>query len=92
MNTRHARVRAQQRGMPPIVGELLDDYGAEQYDGHGGVVVYLNKKSRRMIKRALGPRAVAHLHERLRDPYKVRAIDDGRTVTIGHRKSHIRRR
>ena len=35
MNTRHATTRAQQRGLPPLVDQLLDRYGEEQHDGHG---------------------------------------------------------
>jgi hypothetical protein len=43
MNTRHAEVRAQQRGIPPMVDQLLDLYGQEEYDGHGAITLYLNK-------------------------------------------------
>ena len=38
MNTRHAEFRAQQRGIPPIIDQLLDLYGHEEHDGHGGVI------------------------------------------------------
>ena len=38
MNSRHAATRAQQRGIPPLVDQLLDLYGQEEHDGHGAVV------------------------------------------------------
>ena len=31
MNTQHAEIRAQQRGIPPLVDELLDRYGHEHH-------------------------------------------------------------
>ena len=91
MNTRHAQTRAQQRGIPPLIDELLDRYGAEQYDGHGCVVVYLNKNSIRQMERDLGQRPVARLSEWF-TAYKVRALNDEATVTVGHRTSRVRRR
>lgn len=33
----HAATRAQQRGIPPFVANLLDNYGHREFDGHGGV-------------------------------------------------------
>ena len=35
MKTVHATIRAQQRGVPPLIEDWLLDYGAEQFDGHG---------------------------------------------------------
>lgn len=32
----HAATRAQQRGIPPFVANLLDNYGHREFDGHGG--------------------------------------------------------
>jgi hypothetical protein len=33
----HTTVRAQQRGIPPLIDQLLEAYGQEQHDGHGAV-------------------------------------------------------
>jgi hypothetical protein len=55
MNTKHAATRAQQRGIPPMVDQLLDLYGQEQHDGHGAIVLFLNKLSIRRMERDLGP-------------------------------------
>lgn len=90
MNTRHADIRAQQRGIPPMVGQLLDLYGQEEHDGHGGVILYLNKISIRNMERDLGSRPVARLSEWL-NAYKVQS-SDGNTITIGHRSRRIRRK
>ena len=90
MNTRHATVRAQQRGIPPMVDQLLDLYGQEEYDGHGAVVRYLNKDSIRNMERDLGRRPVSRLAEWF-DAYKVSSTD-GRTITVGHRTSRIWRK
>jgi hypothetical protein len=90
MNTRHAGVRAQQRGIPPLVDQLLDLYGQEQHDGHGAVVVYLNKASIRNMERDLGRRPVSRLAEWF-DAYKVRSTD-GHTITIGRRVQRIWRK
>ncbi|NDH64520.1 MAG: hypothetical protein EBY18_23405 [Alphaproteobacteria bacterium] len=90
MNTQHAEIRAQQRGIPPLMDELLDRYGHEQHDGHGAVILFLDKQSIRSMERDLGRRPVARLAEWL-DVYKVRT-SDGQTITIGHRTRRIWRK
>lgn len=90
MKETHANVRAQQRGIPPIIDQLLEAYGQEQHDGQGAVIIYLTKASRRRMERDLGRRPVARLAEWL-DAYKVRSTD-GHTITVGHRYHRIRRR
>ncbi len=90
MHTRHAEVRAQQRGIPPLVDQLLDLYGQESHDGHGGIVLYLNKMSIRNMERDMGSRPVARLAEWL-NAYKVQN-SDGNTITIGHRNQRIWRK
>lgn len=89
MNTRHANTRAQQRGVPPLIDELLDRYGHEQHDHRGAVVVFFDKDSRRCMERELGKRAVACI-SRWMNAYKVRGTD-GWTVTLGYRSKRISR-
>ena len=43
MKTRHAQIRAQQRGIPPLIDCWLDEYGEMVYDGHGGVQMVFTK-------------------------------------------------
>jgi len=91
METVHAKVRAQQRCIPPMIDQWLDQFGAEQYDGHGGVVRFFNRASIRAMKRAFGSSPVRKMSEYL-NVYKVESSHDGRTITIGHRFKHIARR
>ena len=87
----HADKRSQARGIPPLVISLLDLYGHELYDGHGGLVHYFDKTSRRRMERDLGREPVRRLSEWL-DAYKVISSRDGITITIGHRYKRINRR
>ncbi len=90
MNTKHAEKRAQQRGIPPMVDQLLDLYGQEEHNGHGTVILYLSKNSIRNMERDLGRRPVSRLSEWL-NAYKVKSID-GLTITVGHRTRRLWRR
>lgn len=38
-----AAVRAQQRCIPPLVEQWLDQFGKEKYDGDGGVLRYFSR-------------------------------------------------
>lgn len=88
--TAHATARAQQRGIPPLIEQLLDQYGDEEYDGHGVVTLYLSKKSIRKMEHDLGRRPVSRLSSWF-DAYKVQD-GEGRTITVGHRTRHIKRK
>ncbi|GAB3656464.1 hypothetical protein [Ramlibacter alkalitolerans] len=90
MNTKHAATRAQQRGIPPLIDQFLDLYGREEYDGHGAIVVYLDKRGIRQMERDFGHRPIARLHEWM-DAYKV-VTTDGTTITVGHKTRRVRRR
>lgn len=52
--TTHASRRAQQRCIPPLVDQLLDQFGDEQYDGHGGVIRFFSRASIRTMQRQFG--------------------------------------
>ncbi len=91
MTTLHASIRAKQRGIPPIVAELLDRYGQIQYDGHGAVIQFFNKQSIREMGRDLGRQPVSRLADWF-DAYQVLSTDNGCTITVGHRYQRIQRR
>lgn len=91
MNTQHAEIRAQQRGIPPIVDRLLDEFGEEEYDGHGCVRLFFSKSSVRDMERSLGRQPVG-LMKRYLQAYKVESCTDGVTVTKGWRTSRINRK
>ena len=90
MNTLHAQIRSQQRGIPPLIEQWLDLYGTEEYDGKGAVIVYLCKRSIRCMERDFGKRPVSRMSEWL-NAYKVRSTG-GETITIGFRLNRIRRK
>jgi hypothetical protein len=73
-----------------MADEALDRYGQEQYDGHGAIIVFMTKASRRAMERDWGHRAVAKLWELLKDAYKVMTTD-GQIITVGHRYQRITR-
>ena len=87
----HAAVRAQQRGIPPLVRDLLTEFGNSQYDGRGGVIKSFNGKSLRRMEKQLGSQPVRCLSRWL-DAYIVVSAFDGHTITIGHRDKRINRR
>lgn len=90
MDTLHARVRAQQRGIPPLIHHWLDQYGEEFYDGHGGVIRFFTRKCIRDIERNEGRLPVRRMREFF-DTYKVESSHDGLTITIGRRYKHVKR-
>jgi hypothetical protein len=85
----HARARMQQRGVPPVLIELLDVYGATQYDHCGAAVRYFNKAARRRLEAGEG-RAVYRAVEAKLNVYAVVARD-GCLVTVGRRDHRINR-
>lgn len=91
MNTAHAKARAQQRGIPPLIDHWLDEFGEMEYDGHGGVIRFFSHASVRAMEREFGSAPVRKLAEYFR-AYKVESSHDGQVFTIGHRCKHINRR
>ncbi len=85
----HAQTRMQQRGVTPVLLELLDAYGATQYDHRGAAVRYFNKAARRKLQQAEG-RDVYRAVEAKLNVYAVIARD-GSLVTVGLRDHRINR-
>ena len=86
----HAQARMQQRGVPLLLVELLDAYGATQYDHHGAAVRYFDKAARRRLQQSEGT-AVYRAVEAKLNLYAVVARD-GCLVTVGRRDHRIIRR
>ena len=80
--TTHARVRMQQRGIPPAALDVLLEYGREAHDHRGCRIVRFDKRSRKRAARELG-HAFRHIERHL-NAYAVLAADDA-VVTVGHR-------
>lgn len=89
--SQHAASRMHQRGVPPIVVEWLGQFGEEAFDGHGGIVRYFSRRSRRRLERQLGHRFVAE-NQKYLDRYIVESAVDGRVITAGVRHKPINRR
>ena len=89
LNSHHARIRGQQRGIPPLICDWLHDYGEYQHDGHGGVIRYFSKTSIRRLERNFGTAPVRRFHEFMRS-YLIEATDSGTVVTMGKRYKPIK--
>ena len=85
----HAQTRMQQRGVTPGLLDLLDAYGATQYDHRGAEVRYFNKAARRKLRDSEGAE-VYRAVEAKRNVYAVVA-HDGCLVTVGRRDRRINR-
>jgi hypothetical protein len=89
--TKHAAGRSQQRGIPPLVIEWLQDFGEEAHDGAGCIKRYFSKASLRAMERAFGRQPVSKLNQYM-SAYTVESASNGAIVTVGYRRSRIRRK
>lgn len=80
--TRHAQARSQQRGIPPMLVDLLLNYGTAAQQDKGITTYYFDHAARRRVRSYAGP--LAGLLEQHLDCYLL-AEPDGAIVTIGHR-------
>lgn len=83
--TTHASVRSQQRGIPPLVVDLLLQFGCREYDHAGAEVVYFDRRSKKRIESYVGG-LIGKLSEHL-DSYAV--VADGKIITVGTRLKRI---
>jgi len=84
--SRHAKQRSQQRAIPPMLIDLLIQFGASERAGTGVSKVYFDKASRRRVKAYAGP--LARLLDEHLDIYAV-VTDDMTVITTGHRTTKI---
>lgn len=89
--TKHASIRSQQRGIPPFVDRLLDEFGEQDHDGHGYVRVYFSHRSIRNMERSLGRQPVS-LFQRYLRAYKVESTFDGNVITRGWLTRRVKQR
>ena len=88
--TYHAAIRSQQRGIPPLIVQWLDQFGEEQFDGHGAIIRYFSRASRREMEREFGSDLVSKLAQYFK-AYKVEN-HDGTVITTGHLTKRIKRK
>jgi hypothetical protein len=80
--TSHARIRRQQRSIPPAVIDALLDFGERRPAGYGAESVYFTKRSWRKFTSYAG--AAVKGYERYRDCYVIEAAN-GAVVTAAFR-------
>lgn len=83
--TDHGRIRCQQRGIPPLVLDLLLQFGCRHHDHIGAEIVYFDKKAKKRVESYVGG-LIGKLNEHM-DCYAVLA--DGHVVTVGDRYKKI---
>ncbi len=85
--THHANTRSQQRAIPPMMIDLLLQFGKSESTGNGAETLFFDKQSRRRIAAYAGSLATL-LNEHL-DLFAV-VSDDMHIITVGHRFERIR--
>lgn len=58
--SRHASVRCQQRGIPPLIRQWLHDYGSEVIS-HGATKRYFDHRAKKRLAAAVGAQVVDRL-------------------------------
>lgn len=86
--TKHASARGQQRAIPPMLIDLLIQFGSAEKAGSGATKMFFDKASRRQVHAYAGP--LARLLDEHLDLYAVIG-EDGQVITVGHRLDRIRR-
>ncbi|MCA8016512.1 MULTISPECIES: hypothetical protein [Burkholderia] len=85
--SKHAAIRLQQRGIAPLVVDLLLEFGVTEKSGDGTTKHYLDKPARRRLRSYAGQ--LASLLEAHLDCYAVTGAE-GTIVTAAHRTQQIK--
>lgn len=83
--TQHSSIRAKQRGIPPLIIDLLLEFGARVHDGKGAEVCYFDHRSKKRLQSYAGG-LLGKLSGEL-DAYAV--VSGDKIVTVGTRFKHI---
>ena len=85
--SKHAATRQQQRGIPPMMVDLLLNFGASQPSGDGTSTLYFDKKAKKRLGSYAG--SLAQLLQKHLDAYLV--VSGDKVITLGHRYDRIPR-
>ena len=85
--TIHAGVRAQQRGISPLVVDLLFQFGKREHDHAGAEIVFFDRRAKKEVESYTGG-SIGKLSEQM-DSYAV--VSDGYVITVGMRYKKINR-
>ena len=83
--SQHASIRSQQRGVSPLVIDLLIRFGARKKTGDGTETCYFNRQARKQLSSYVGG-VIGKLSEEL-DAYAV--INGEKIITVGLRYKRI---
>lgn len=86
--THHAEHRAQKRCIPPMLVDLLIQFGRQESSGDGTFKVFFDKNARRNLRTYAG--AMASAIEQHLDVYAV-VGSDMQVITVAHREDRIHR-
>lgn len=87
MKSAHAQVRTQQRGIPPLVVDLLMQFGTRINSGEGTEICFFDRRARKHIHAYAGG-LFSRLNEQL-DAYAV--VSGEKVVTVGTRYKKLNR-
>ncbi len=87
--TKHAQQRSQQRGIPPMVLDLLTRWGVEERVGGGASRFTMNKETRRILRAYAGSRLFAAIEPYL-DCYTILNEDERSVITLAHRYKRLK--
>jgi hypothetical protein len=86
--SRHASTRCQQRGIPPLIREWLQEFGSEVVS-HGATKRYFDHRAKKRLAAAVGAQVV----DRLGGLLNVYIVEgEEQVVTAGHRTRRIKHR
>jgi len=85
-HTLHGCKRSQQRGIPPLVVDLLLQFGAREHAAEGLEILFFDNRSRKRLQAYAGG-LIGKLNEQL-DTYAV--VAGGKVVTVGTRYKRIK--
>ena len=85
--TQHALKRSSQRGVSERAIEYILEHGTSKYDGHGGVVHFLNKKEKKYINK--NEQEIFNRFDRFKNLFVVTSSYSGEVITVGHRYRRI---
>jgi len=86
--TCHAAARSQQRCIPPMLIDLLLQFGSEERASGGVRKIFFDKSARRRLQAYVGP--LTRMLEEHLDIYAV-VGEDTKVVTVGYRTTRIPR-
>lgn len=88
MLSKHSQNRMKDRGIPPIVIDWLEQYGAIESQ-NGAEFIYFNQRSLKRLARYTG--GFSNKFDKLKNIYLVRG-SNGIIVTTGYREESIKRK